>query len=331
MGDQGVFSVVVAPATESHPRHSEAAIIVRADGSLLLGWTEFYGGSGADHAPAHLVGRISTDGGATWGAQYELVANDGGCNVMEVNFLRLRDGRIALFHCQKNSEEQDCRVMLRTSADEGLSFGPARQLSPAGAYTGLTNGRGLRLASGRLLIEAWEGDACYCLLSDDEGETWRAGGRVQPAAGPCYENACVELRDGRVLMLMRTGLGGQYQSVSADEGQTWTAAVPTALRGTAAPACISRIPATGQLLAIWNHNLDNAACGSYQRRPLTAAVSVDEGQTWGHFRNLEEAPGDAWAYPAITWVGDRALVTYFTYAGGHSLKLTSLPYGWFYG
>jgi len=30
-------------------------------------------------------------------------------------------------------------------------------------------------------------------------------------------------------------------------------------------------------------------------------------------------------------VGDRALVTYFNYAGGLSLWLRSIPAGWFYG
>jgi len=95
--------------------------------------------------------------------------------------------------------------------------------------------------------------------------------------------------------------------------------------GTAAPVSTSRIPRTGDLLAIWNHNP-----GAKTRNPLTAAVSKDEGQTWQHFNNIEDAPDDAWAYPAITWVADRALITYFNYKGGLSLKLKGLPVGWFY-
>jgi sialidase-1 len=330
MEDGHVSECVIAPADSDNPRNSEAAMIERTDGSLLLGWTEFYGGSGADHAPARLVGRISTDRGLSWGGKYELVANDGGCNVMEVNFLRLRDGRIALFHGQKNTEGTDCRIMLRTSADEGQTFGAAVQLSPAGAYTGLTNGRAIRLDSGRILIEVWEGDTCYCCLSDDEGASWRDSQRVRPADGGCWENACVQLRDGRVLMLMRTGLGCQYRSLSADGGETWSDAEPTPLLGTAAPVSISRIPGAGDLLAIWNHNPGTHAANNTNRNPLTAAVSADEGQTWTRFRDLEDAPDDAWAYPAVTWVDGRALITYFTYAGGHSLKLKSVPSDWFY-
>lgn len=321
------FALTVAPVGLQNPRNSEAAIVQLKDGTLLLGWTEFYAGSGADHGPARISGKISKDGGRSWGEEYTLVENDGGCNVMEVNFLRLEDDRIALFHCQKNSEGGDCRVMMRTSNDEGRTWSQATQLSPDGKYTGLTNGRSIRLAGGRILLEAWEGGDAYCYLSDDDGRQWRESQRVRPEPGPCYEPACVELKDGHVMMLMRTGCGGQFKSISRDGGLTWTDPEPTPLKGTAAPVAITRIPTTGSLLAIWNHNP-----GASKRNPLTAAVSEDEGDTWEHFRNLEDAPHDAWAYPAVTWIEDRALITYFNYSnnpGGLALQLRILPASWF--
>jgi sialidase-1 len=319
------YKTVVAPVGPQNPRNSEAAIIALKDGSLLLAWTDFYAGSGADHGPAHIAGRVSKDAGKTWGDKYILIENDGGCNVMEVNFVRLKNGDIALFYCQKNSEEKDCRVMMRTSADEGKTWGASKLMSAPGKYTGLTNGRSIRLSSGRILLEAWEGGDSYCYLSDDEGATWRESKRVQPEK-ESYEPACIELKDKRVLMLMRTGLGGQYQSFSSDGGETWTKPEPSALKGTAAPVSISRIPGTGDLLAVWNHNP-----GASNRNPLTAAISKDEGATWETFRNIEDAADDAWAYPAVTWVGDNALLTYFNYTGGLSLQLRILPAQWFYG
>jgi hypothetical protein len=198
-------------------------------------------------------------------------------------------------------------------------------MSPDAKYTGLTNGRCIRLKSGRIVLEAWEGGDSYCYLSDDDGATWRESQRVKPEGGDCWEPACVELKDGRVLMLMRTQLGGQYKSVSGDGGQTWSKPEPTPLEGTAAPVSIGRIPTTGDLLAVWNHNP-----GAAHRNPFTAAISKDEGQTWQQFRNVEEGPGDAWAYPAVTWVGHNALLTYFNYTGGLSLFLKILPAEWFY-
>jgi Neuraminidase (sialidase) len=318
------YHIVVAPVGPNNPRNSEAAIVPLKDGSLLLGWTEFYASNGADHGPARISGKISKDGGKTWGDKFTLIENDGGCNVMEVNFLRAKDGQLMLFYCQKNSENADCRVMMRTSADEAKTWSAAKQLSADNKYTGLTNGRSIRLKSGRIVIEAWENGDSYCYLSDDDGATWRESQRVKVPNGS-WEPACIELKNGDVLMLMRTGNGGQYKSISKDGGDTWSAPVETPLKGSAAPVSISRVPSTGDLLAIWNHNP-----GASGRNPFTAAISQDEGETWTKIRNIEEAPDDQWAYPAVTWLEGNALLTYFNYSGGLSLQLKILPQDWFY-
>ena len=126
------------------------------------------------------------------------------------------------------------------------------------------------------------------------------------------------------MMLLRTGLGAQYKSISTDGGETWSKPEPAPLTDAGAPVALTRVPQTGDILVIWNHNP-----GAAKRNPLSSAISKDEGATWSGFRNIEEAPDDAWAYPAITWLGDTALVTYFNYNGGLSLYLKIVPAGWF--
>ena len=326
-----VFRLIIAPATAQNPRNSESDIIELRDGRLLLGWTEFYAGNGADDGAARIVGRISADGGRTWADKYTLVENDGRCNVMEVNFLRLKSGGIALFHLQKNvevggKETPDCSVMLRTSPDEGRTFGPAKQLTRDKRYIETASGRALRLKTGRILVECDDMETAFCLISDDDGATWREGKHVKPAGDGCWEPAAVERNDGRVLMFLRTQLGGQYQTISEDGGETWGEATLTALRGTAAPISIERIPKTGDLLAVWNDDIGS----SRARRPLSAAISHDDGKTWEHFRNVADAADDAFAYPSVTFVGERALLTYFNYKGGISLFLQGIPVKWFY-
>ena len=67
--------------------------------------------------------------------------------------------------------------------------------------------------------------------------------------------------------------------------------------------------------------------------PLTTPVGggiSDDGKTWEHFRNVADTAGDAFAYPSVTFVGDRALLTYFNYQGGISLFLQGIPVKWFY-
>ena len=140
----GELRQVVAPVGPGNPRNSEAAIVPLTDGRLLLAWTEFYAGNADDHGAARICGLISGDNGRTWSAKYTLVENDGRCNVMEVNFLRLRNGDLTLFYLQKNTPDTDCRVLMRTSKDEGRTWGTPRRISPDGKYTGLTNGRCIR-------------------------------------------------------------------------------------------------------------------------------------------------------------------------------------------
>ena len=280
---------------------------------------------------SRIVGRVSADGGRTWEGKYTLVENDGKCNVMEVNFLRLKSGSIALFHLQKNvevggKETPECCVMLRTSLDEGRTFGSAKQLTREKRYIETASGRALCLTTGRILVECDDMKTAFCLISDDDGATWREGKHVKPAGDGCWEPAAVERSDGRVLMFLRTRLGGQYQTISEDGGETWGEATPTALHGTAAPISIERIPKTGDLLAVWNNDTGS----SRARRPLTAAISRDDGKTWEYFRNVADATGDAFAYPSVTFVGDRALLTYFNYRGKFSLFLQGIPVKWFY-
>ena len=65
--------LTVAAVGPNNPRNSEAAIVPLKSGALLLGWTEFYAGSGADHGPARISGKVSTDAGRTWGKKYTFV------------------------------------------------------------------------------------------------------------------------------------------------------------------------------------------------------------------------------------------------------------------
>ena len=64
------YEYFIAPVGPQNTRNSEAAIVPLRDGSLLLAWTDFYAGNGADHGPARISGKLSTDDGRTWGNKY---------------------------------------------------------------------------------------------------------------------------------------------------------------------------------------------------------------------------------------------------------------------
>jgi sialidase-1 len=149
------------------------------------------------------------------------------------------------------------------------------------------------------------------------------------------EPGVVELADGRLLMIIRTSLRDIYVSYSGDHGVTWSEPKPMGVGAPVAPSTITRIPSTGDLLLIWNDCFRDDPDGEGARVPLTAAISRDEGETWEHKRDLETDPAMWYAYTSVTFVDDRALLTYWVDERGSDprlmhLKLRSVPVDWFY-
>lgn len=338
------IATLVYPATKEHPRYTEGSVLELNDGSLLFAVTEFFG-TGSDFAKAHIVARESKDGGRTWGEKRVLQKNTGGMNVMSVTLRRLptkkQPDRIALFYLQKNSHS-DLDLLVRFSNDEAKTFGEPILVTPTPGYHVVNNDRVTRLSSGRLLAPAAStadvGKVNHftsrCFISDDDGRTWRAGkGAVDLAKRGAMEPEVVELNDGRVLMVMRNQLGTISKSFSKDGGETWEDPGDLGVTAPEAPATLRRIPATGDLLLIWNNNHVPGAGHGGKRTPLTAAISSDEGATWKNVRNLETDPNLTYSYTSLTFVRDRAVMTYWLGDASKrqwSAKFRSLPVAWFY-
>jgi sialidase-1 len=330
--------LVLAPGP-GNPRNSEGDFIRLRDGRLLFVYTRFTGNSADDSASAFLASRLSADGGRTWRDRDGTVvpAGEGRLNVMSVSLLRLQDGRIALFYLVKNSE-RDCRMVMRVSSDEAKTWGEPALSMPEDGYFVVNNNRAVQLKSGRILLPAAQHDrskdkpgfhrgVAVCFYSDDAGRTWRRSrsalqAPLQSRSG-LQEPLVVELNDRRLMMLCRTDQGSQFRSYSADNGDTWSPAEPTADLGSPlSPASVARIPSTGDLLLVWNDHtkIDPKLRG--RRTPLTVAVSHDEGQTWTRRRTLYNDPLGWYCYTAITFADNRVLLAHC--AGQHSATTSGL-------
>lgn len=251
--------------------------------------------------------------------------------------LRLRSGEIALFTLRKNSM-RDCRPLLRISRDEGQTWSaPQPSITDAGYFV-LNNDRVVQLKSGRLLLPVAlhpnESDdpkrfngrgQAMTYFSDDRGKSWRRSRSVleNPTGdrNGLQEPGLVELKDGRLLMFLRTSQGSQYVSYSRDRGDTWSTPEPGPLRSPLSPASIKRIPKTGHLLAVWNDHAHIDESMKALRTPLTVAISRDEGSTWQHAKNVENDPSGWYCYTAIAFIGDHVLLGYV--AGGAGLPRLS--------
>ena len=116
--------------------------------------------------------------------------------------------------------------------------------------------------------------------SDDDGRTWkrnRDGELVILLDRSAYYSFCseptvAEVSPGRLLMVMRTGLGRIFQAWSDDNGETWTRHQPTSLAVSTAPARIRTLP-NGHLLVVWNQETEEEVRIGYNRTRLSSAIS----------------------------------------------------------
>ena len=137
--------------------------------------------------------------------------------------------------------------------------------------------------------------ACYVLYSDDEGRTWQPNrdGELFILLEPeghmvgNWEPSVVETAPNRLLMFLRSKLGRVFQSWSADNGETWCYPQPTHLAASNSPNILTRLPATGHILAVWNQQSEQEIKEGYIRTRLSAAVSRNGGGVWEFFQNVE--------------------------------------------
>lgn len=132
--------------------------------------------------------------------------------------------------------------------------------------------------------------------SIDDGATWRGsnlidlGGHGHHDGG--FEPTFVQLKDGRLWMLIRTNLGRFWEAYSDDDGQYWRLIRPSAIEASTSPGYLARL-ASGRLVLAWNRlypeGQDNffrrsgqfsevMAC--WHREELSLAFSEDDGRTW---------------------------------------------------
>lgn len=198
-----------------------------------------------------------------------------------------------------------------------------------------------QLHSGRLVVPfaAWKrpgesvapstgSNYTTAVVSDDGGTSWKLS--PSKLTAPCragyngnnygaIEPTILQLKDGRVWMLMRTQTGFLYESFSRD-GLNWSPAKASRFHSSTSPAALARLP-DGRIVLVWNnceqpprHN--NA--GVYGGRDvLHAAISSDEGATWRGFREIYRDPhrnetpprrGDrGTAYPQVALTRDGRL------------------------
>lgn len=342
------ITLELAPS-ENNPRNSEGDFITLKDGTIMFVYSHFYGDSRSDFGHSLLAARYSDDGGGSWSEKDEIIIeNEGGVNVMSVSLLRLQDDRIAMFYLRKNSM-QDCVPIIRYSEDEGKTWSEARPtITDREGYFVLNNDRAIQLDEGRLLMPVSlhitpekdkrfnEHGIMFCYYSDDAGLTWQSGSPLENETGYLtQEPGVVELKDGRVMMYVRSDVGRQLVSYSKDRGHSWLSLELSNIVSPLSPVSVERIPKTGDLLLVWNNNDGRDERIREKRTPFNTAISKDDGATWQNMKTIANDTDTRYCYTAIHFVEDAILLAHV--AGQYSdgtrnsiVHVTKLDQQWIY-
>jgi predicted neuraminidase len=125
------------------------------------------------------------------------------------------------------------------------------------------------------------------VVSTDHGKNWhvRGGCTVPDEVRSFDEHIIVERKDESLWMLVRTkyGIG---ESVSTDNGQTWSQLLPSGIMHPCARFFIRRL-SSGNLLLVKHGPIDVQT----DRSQLMAFVSQDDGYSWSDGLLLDERTG----------------------------------------
>lgn len=279
------------------------------DHHFLVAW---FGGTHEKHDDVGIW--LSTGGPGKWSAPIEIAKLREDPHWNPVLF-KTPEGKIILYFKVGKIIDQ-WETWFITSDDNGKTWTQAQELVP-----GDKGGRGpvknklIVLSDGTWLAPAsdekkgvWN---AFVDRSHDQGKTWTASlfltivrdsipgeGIIQPTL---WESA-----PGKVHMLLRSSSGFICRSDSEDYGKTWSPVYKTALPNPNSGIDLTKLE-DGTLALVYNRDGKNWGA----RRPLSIAISKDNGKTWPTSVDIETGnEGDEFSYPSIISFGDTLAISY---------------------
>jgi hypothetical protein len=180
-------------------------------------------------------------------------------------------------------------------------------------------------------------------VSGDEGKTWRSGNTIDLGGhghhDGAFEPTIVELRDGRVWMLIRTNWGRFWEAFSEDSGLTWRTIRPSRIEASSSPGYLTRL-ASGRLALIWNqpvpedrHEVQRRGwpysnvTANWHREEISISLSEDDGQTWSRPVVFAREKG-TWLSYAYLLEREPGLLWIFTGQGKLQVSITEKELTW---
>ncbi|MGC8842826.1 MAG: sialidase family protein [bacterium] len=274
--------------------------------------------------------RFSDDGGLSWSEPIFICEGINDKEPASSAILQTETGVILFLYLnfsdyrfqwdEERGEPQDCKLELWCirSLDGGYSWIDHQRVLEGcnGNFFGF-----IQTTSGRLVASVehlvsnpgrWVSLSVY---SDDEGKTWRKSNLIDLGGQGHHDGALeptlVELKDGKLLMFIRTNLDRFWQAVSDDGGRYWRKIIPSRIDASSSPGKLMRLK-SGRIALVWNRL--NPEGGEYPKREfkggtefpaswhregLSIAFSEDECESWTEPVVIARQKGGQLSYPYL--------------------------------
>jgi hypothetical protein len=299
-----VLDLALEPAfinTDPGPEYAaevlDYAMVIGLDrtpgGRLWAAWV-----AGGDNDKGLFVTATSDNGGDTWSAPRLVIDPTNSPSglrrrTLVGNFWTDPTGRLWLFYDQALSYFDGRAGAWAITCDNPDDAQPLWS-EPRRIWHGATLNKPLVLGNGEWLlpISLWTRDwirieggfpeldhlrMAHVFVSTDQGASWQWRGAAAADQRRFDEHTMVELRDGRLWMLIRT-FYGIAESYSSDQGRTWSKPEPSRFKHVERGARVFfRRLASGRLLLVKHGAIDQQTT---TRSLLAAFLSEDDGATW---------------------------------------------------
>lgn len=293
-------------------------------------WAVWYSG-GRWEGPDNFVLMVkSDDGGKSWSEPLFVVDPPGMIRAYDPALWLDPSGRLWLFWAQCYTPEEgtisDGRAGVWAAVSENPDADNVKWAVPRRIANGIMMNKPIVLSTGEWLLPTavWKSklgggelleelkDECSTnvTISEDNGKSFRLHGRMDIPERWFDEHMLVELKDGRLLCMVRTQYG-IAQSFSSDMGRTWTKGVDSGIYGPNSRFFVRRTP-SGRILLVNHQKPFIMERKDYRKREkLTAYLSEDEGKTWIGGLMIDER--QAVSYPDGTFMDDGSIVVIYDY------------------
>lgn len=280
--------------TPIFPSAHAANLLELKNGDLLCAW---FSGTWEGNSDVAIVLSRLTARSSQW-TKPQVVDHHEGESYQNPVLFEAPDGDLWLFHTTQGAGagQANAKVLVAKSKDKGKTWsGPSLLFDQPGAFVrhpllALADGTWmlpLYFTPTKGIIEGAQAHYSAVKLSDDNGLHWQessipnSNGYVQPSI--------IRLKNGTYAAFFRSRFADNIFRSNSEDGRTWTAPERTALPNNNASIEAATLE-NGHIVMAFNNAGSVVTDGKPKagpRKPLSVALSKDDGQTWTAIRDLE--------------------------------------------